>query len=162
MRQVHTTGNRSTVYITRLKPLNLYSSIFKDPAKKPVQKLFREALDDTYDYWSDIRDYVFENRPGAEELWYFYPKVGWHIRIRYNKRVIVYCIPCERFFAILLVLGEKAVREAFSSSISTTAKQWIQEAGAHTEGRSCYIKIDNNRFVKDIKKLLAIKLFVKS
>lgn len=162
MQRGHTISDHSSVYITRLKPLNLYSSIFKDQAKKPVHKLFRETLDDTYDYWSDIRDYVFQNRPGAEELWHFYPKVGWHIRIRYNKRVIVYCIPCDNFFAILLVLGEKAVREALDSSISDEAKQMIQDAGAHTEGRSCYIKVNDNCFVKDIKKLLAIKLFVKS
>ncbi len=65
-------------------------------------------------------------------------RLGWHIRIRYNKRVIVYCIPCDQYFVILLVLGEKAVGEAMESSISAHTKQLIHEAAAHTEGRSCY------------------------
>ncbi|WP_162915877.1 DUF3788 family protein [Paraflavitalea soli] len=140
----------------------MYHSIFQDQARRPVLKLFREALDVTYDQWSDISRYVFQNRPGAEELWYFNPKVGWHIRIRYNKRVIVYCIPCDQFFVILLVLGEKAVTEAMESSISTHTKQLIDAGAAHSEGRSCYIAVKDDGPVKDIKKLLAIKLFLKT
>ena len=139
----------------------MYSSIFLDQARKPVQRLFRDALHDTYDHWCNIRDYVFQNRPGAEELWYFNAKVGWHVRLRYNERVIVYCIPCDRFFAILLVLGEKAIDEALGSNISPTARQMIHEGAAHTEGRSCYIAIKDSCLIKDVKKLLAIKLFLK-
>lgn len=160
MQRVHTIQHHSSV--TRfLKLSNLHHSIFQDQARRPVHKLFREALDMTYGQWSDISKYVFQNRPGAEELWYFNPKVGWHIRIRYNKRVIVYCIPCDQFFAVLLVLGEKAVAEAMESSISDHTKSIICGAAAHSEGRSCYLVVKGEEPVKDIKKLLAIKLFLK-
>lgn len=161
MQRDHTIKHHSSVTLF-LKLSNLYHSIFQDQARRPVHKLFREALDMTYDQWSDISRYVFQNRPGAEELWYFNPKVGWHIRIRYNKRVIVYCIPCDQYFVILLVLGEKAVGEAMESSISAHTKQLIHEAAAHTEGRSCYLEVKDEDRIKDIKKLLAIKLFLKS
>ena len=63
-------------------------------------------LGDTYDHWADIGDYVFKNSPGAEEVWYFF-KVGWHIRVRNNKRVIIYCIPAAEQFAILEKLSQK-------------------------------------------------------
>jgi hypothetical protein len=144
-----------------LKTFNLYSPIFPDQAKKPVHKLFRDALDDTYDYWCNIREYVFQNRPGSEELWHFNPKAGWHVRVRYHKRVIVYCIPCNSFFAILLVLGEKAMREAMKSNLSDCTLQIIQTARTHTEGSSFYIEVKDDSLIKDIKKLLAIKLFLK-
>ena len=144
------------------KPIVLYSSIFQDQAKKPVQKLFREALDTTYDHWLDIRQYVFHNRPGVEELYHYYSKVGWHIRLRYHKRVIVYCIPYDGFFVILLVLGEKAIAEAMDSSISDDMKEILQLATPHSEGRSCYIEVRDEQPIKDIKKLLAIKLFLKA
>lgn len=139
----------------------MYSSIFQDQARRPADKLFEETLDATYEQWLTIRDYVFHNRPGATEVWYYYGKVGWHIRILCDKRVIVYCIPCERFFAILLVLGEKAIGEALGSSISAAMKQMIRCASAHTAGRSFYIAVKDDCFIKDIKKLLAIKLFLK-
>lgn len=161
MQRGHTIKHHYSVTLF-LKLSNLHHSIFQDQAKRPVLKLFRDALDMTYDQWSDISQYVFRNRPGAEELWYFNPKVGWHIRIRYNKRVIVYCIPCDQFFVVLLVLGEKAVAEAMESSISDCTKQLIEEAAAHTEGRSCYLEVKDEALIKDIKKLLAIKLFLKS
>lgn len=138
----------------------MYSSIFSDQAKKPGHKLFRDALDDTYDHWSDIKDYVFQNRPGATELWHYY-KVGWHIRIKDNKRVIIYCIPCDHFFAVLLVLGERGVKEALESSISAGTKEIIGHAATHTEGRSFYLEVKDGCKIKDIKKLLAIKLFLK-
>lgn len=140
----------------------MYSSIFSEQAKKPSLKLLRDALDSNYDQWLDISQYVFHNRPGAEELWHFYSKVGWHIRIRSHKRVIIYCIPREGHFVVLLVLGEKAVQEALESSISAAVKDTIRAATAHTEGRSCYFVVADEVPVKDIKKLLAIKLFLKT
>lgn len=105
---------------------------------------------------------MLHNRPGAEELWHFNPKAGWHIRIRYNKRVIVYCIPSNRFFTILLVLGEQAVQEALMSNLSDCTRQMIQAARTHSEGCRLYIVVKDGHLIKDIKKLLAIKLFRQS
>ena len=156
----HTIKHGSSVFILLPKPLDLHSSIFTDQAKKPGYKLLQDVLDETYDHWTDIRDYVFQNRPGAEELWHFY-KVGWHLRIRYNKRVITYCIPCNQFFVMLLVLGDKAMKEAQESSISTDTKQIITSAKSHSEGYSFYLEVKDDSRIKDIKKLLAIKMFAK-
>lgn len=139
----------------------MYNPLFQDQAKKPALKLFREALGPTYVLWLDIRQYVFQNRPGAEELLYFYSKVGWHIRLRYHKRVIIYCIPKDEYFYVLVVLGDKAIAEAMESSISEEMKVILLDAAPHTEGRSCYIEVKNECPLKDIKKLLAIKLFLK-
>lgn len=144
-----------------VNPFVVYSSFFQDQAKKPVLKQFREALGATYDLWLEVSRYVFENRPGTEELWYFYGKVGWHIRLRYNKRVIVYCIPRAEYFVVLLVLGDKAITEAMESSITEDARGILEMAAPHSEGRSCYIEVRDDCPVKDIKKLLAIKLFLK-
>jgi hypothetical protein len=139
----------------------LYSSIFTDQSKKPNSKLLRDVLGDASDHWTDIRDYVFKNAPGAEEVWYFF-KVGWHIRIRNNKRTIIYCIPAEEHFAVLLVLGERAMREALTCNISAPTLQILQTAGSHSEGHSFYVEVKDSSNIKDIKKLIAIKLFAKS
>lgn len=144
-----------------LKPSVVYNPLFQDQAKKPALKQFREALGPTYDLWLDISQYVFQNRPGAEEFLHFYGKVGWHIRMRYHKRVIIYCIPKDEYFYVLVVLGLKGIAEAMESSITEETKQVLQAAAPHTEGRSCYIEVKDDSPVKDIKKLLAIKLFLK-
>ena len=139
----------------------MYSSIFTDQSKKPNNKLLRDVLGDTFNHWSDIRDYVFKNAPGAEEVWYFF-KVGWHIRIRNNKRAIIYCIPAAERFAILFVLGERAMREALTCNISAATRQVLQAAGSHSEGYRFYIEVKDGSNIKDVKKLVAIKLFAKS
>src|SRR5262245_53014931 len=108
-----------------INPLTLHHSIFTSSGRKPGQRLFREALAQTYDLWIDIREYIYQNRPGAEALWHFY-KVGWHIRIKYNNRVIIYCIPANGYFQVLLVLSEKAMQEALTSSISDSTKDILE------------------------------------
>lgn len=123
--------------------------------------MLRDALGDLFDHWADIRDYVFKNSPGAEEVWYFF-KVGWHIRIRNNKRVIIYCIPAEEQFAILFVLGERAMQEALTSNLSAPTRQLLQAAGSHSEGYRFYMEVKDESNIKDIKKLIAIKLFIKA
>lgn len=144
-----------------LNPLTLYHSIFTNPSRKPGQRLFKEKLNGAYGQWAELRNYVSENRPGATETWHYY-KVGWHIRVMYNNRAVIYCIPSEGHFHVFLVLGEKAMQEALASSISAHTKQILSRAAIHSEGFKCYLKVDNEEVIKDIKKLLAIKLFIKT
>jgi hypothetical protein len=80
----------------------------------------------------------------------------------YNNRAVIYCIPSEGHFRVFLVLGEKAMQEAQTSSISDNTKQILANAAAHSEGFKCYLEVDNEEVIKDIKKLLAIKLFIKT
>jgi hypothetical protein len=146
----------------RVNPNPLYSSIFTNQTKKPNHKLFWEVLgEEAFEHWTGIRDYVCRNSPGAEEVWYFF-KVGWHIRIKSNKRVVIYCIPAENYFVVLLVLSERAMREALACNLTDPTRQVLENANSHSEGYSFYIAVKDEETVKDIKKLVAIKLFAKS
>jgi hypothetical protein len=60
---------------------------------------------------------------------------GWNYRIRDKKRVLVYFMPCDGFFKISLVFGEKAAKEALVSGISKEIKDMISSAKVYTEGR---------------------------
>lgn len=134
-------------------------SIFTDKSKKLNENDLKKALDSTFGLWNEIKDYTFEKCPGAMDEWAYPGKsFGWNYRIRDKKRVLVYFMPCDGFFRISLVFGGKAAKETQESGISKEIKNIISSAKVYAEGRGFRIDVKDKKTVKDIKKLIDIKL----
>lgn len=124
---------------------------------RPAGEDLSGALGRSFVLWEEIRGYVSEHCPEAYEEWNF-SKLGWNCRLRDRKRVIVYLMPCERFFRASLVLGRKAVAEARDSNISEEVKAIISAAKTYAEGTGVRIDVKTKKTLGDIKTLVAIKL----
>jgi hypothetical protein len=134
-------------------------SIFEDKSNQPDDSFLKDALGVTYELWSDIKKFVFQNFPATVEEWKHSGKnYGWGFRLKDKKRVIVYLTPGNKSFLLSLVLGEKATKEALNSKISGEMKAAIETAPVYAEGRGFRIEIKNNKWIKDLKKLILIKL----
>ena len=135
------------------------TSIFTDKSKKPTASDLKKALGNTSALWDEIKDYVYKNYPDAAVEWAYPGKsFGWNFRIRDKKRVLVYFMPCDGFFIVSLVFGEKAAKEALASGISKEIKDNISSAKVYAEGRGFRIDVKDKKIVSDIKKLINIKL----
>ena len=135
------------------------SSIFTDKTKKPAQNDLKKALGNSFALWNEIKDYTFKSYPDASEEWAYPGKsFGWNYRIRDKKRVLVYFMPFDKSFKVSLVFGEKATHEALASGISKEIKDIISSAKVYAEGRGFRIDVTDKKIVKDIKKLIDIKL----
>lgn len=135
------------------------TSIFTDKAKKPGPRELQEALGKSYNLWIDIAEYVYRKFPDAGDEWAYPGKsFGWNYRIRDAKRVIVYMMPGDKFFRVSFVFGAKATEEAMLSKISKEIKDLISSAKVYAEGRGFRIDVSKKKTVKDIKKLVDIKL----
>ena len=138
---------------------NMPSSIFIDKSKKPGNNELKKALGKTIELWDEIKAYIYKNYPEATEEWAYPGKsFGWNFRVRDKKRVLVYFMPCDGFFIVSFVFGEKATQEALGSSISKEIKSIIKSAKVYAEGRGFRIDLANKKIVKDIKRLIDIKL----
>jgi hypothetical protein len=134
-------------------------SIFTDKSKSPDNNELKKALTGNYKLWNEIKEYVIIKYPEAEEEWKYAGKsFGWGYRLKDKKRVLVYFMPCDKYFKVSFVFGQKAADEALSSSISKDIKDIISSAKVYAEGRGFRIDVLDKKIINDIKKLVDIKL----
>ena len=135
------------------------TSAFMDKAIMPDDTMLNGALCETFAAWKEIQKVVYLLYPKATEEWSFSgPKYGWSFRIRDKKRVIVYLLPRDKYFLAAFVFGEKATQLAMVSELSSEIKATIQEAKVYAEGRGFRVEMRSMHTVKDIRKLIEIKL----
>jgi len=134
-------------------------SVFTVRNEVPDEKALKKVLENSYDLWISIVEYVKVRYPAALCEWN-YPgeKYGWSFRIKDKKRAIIYLLPREKYFKTAFVFGQKAADEIFQSRISETIKFELKEARQYAEGRGIRINIKDNTLIRDIKTLIDIKL----
>lgn len=135
------------------------TSIFSNKEIVPGnQDLFNE-LKENYNLWNSIRDYVQKVAPDSVEEWkYSGKKFGWSFRMNDKRRVIVYLLPREAYFKVAFVFGQKATDAILNSTISDAIKHELLSAKAYAEGRGIRIDVREPEVLKDILRLIEIKL----
>ena len=134
-------------------------SIFMDLTKMPVSSDLEIPLGNTYSFWKEICDFVFEKYPAAIEEWHVsVKKYGWGYRIKDKKRAIIYLLPRQGYFKTGFVFGPKAADEIRNSRVSADIRDELENARMYAEGKGIRIDIRTEADINDIKKLVEIKL----
>jgi hypothetical protein len=116
-------------------------------------------LGSTYALWKQVEEFTVAEYPGAISAWHFSgDKYGWSFRISDKKRVLVYLLPRDGFFKVALVFGQKATDAVLASKVADAIKKELEAAKPYAEGRGIRIEVKNKSIVKDIKKLVEIKI----
>ena len=135
------------------------TSIFMDLNKKPKTDDLKVPLEKTYEFWMQIRDFVFEKYPLAVEEWHVsVKKYGWGFRIKDKKRAIIYLSPRSGYFFVTFVFGQKATDQILASDISKSVKAELIDSKVYMEGRVIRLEIKDNSCLEDIKRLIEIKI----
>ena len=103
-------------------------SIFTDKNKLPNDNDLKKSLGDTYQLWQLIKDYVISKYPKGFEEWSC-SNYGWSLRIKDEKRAIVYLLPRDRFFKVAFVFGQKATDMIMKSQIANSIKTELELEG---------------------------------
>ena len=131
-------------------------SIFTDKSKQPDNKELQETLGDTYVVWQTIRGYVLLNTKTFEE--WNCSNYGWSLRIKDNKRAVIYLLPRDGFFKAAFVFGQKATDVILKSTVADLIKTELAAARVYAEGRGIRIDVKNEELTGDLKQLIDIKL----
>lgn len=131
-------------------------SYFTDKNAKPNDVLLEQIIGKLYPEWKNTNNYAFKFFSDCREEWN-YSKSGWNLRIKNDKRTIIYLMPLLNCFRVSIVFGEKATREAMDSNISDKVKHIIRDAPVYREGRGLRIIVDDHKIASDIRELLQIK-----
>jgi len=86
------------------------------------------------------------------------PKAGWSLRLKRDKRAIVYLSPGRRSFRASFALGGRAVEAARASGLPQGVMQAIDTAKRYAEGTAVRIDVREQADIAVVQKLAAIKL----
>lgn len=135
-------------------------SIFNDKSKPPDDGMLSDVLHETYNCWTEIRDYVESLYPAVFAEWnYTGPQHGWSYRMKDKKRTILYFLPREDYFKVAFVFGQKAFDMIMASDLSDFIKNELAAARLYAEGRGIRIDVRGKDILGEIKLLIGFKLY---
>jgi hypothetical protein len=85
-------------------------------------------------------------------------KAGWALRLKRQKRNILYLSPCRGSFRVSFALGDKAIQAARQSGLPQPVIRIIDEAKRYPEGTAVRIDVKGAKDISAVKKLTRIKL----
>ena len=133
-------------------------NVFVEKDLKPNDERLQTVLGATCRFWQNLVDYVRSVYPKVIEEWNFSKSAGWNLRLKDNKRAIIYLLPRADFFQIALVFGQKATNEVMKSHVSIGIKAELEAAKAYAEGRGIRLDVKDEEIIDDIKELINIKI----
>lgn len=126
---------------------------------KPTEELIKENLLVNYSQLEEIRKFIDDTLGETLEEWKNYgKKIGWLLKKLYKKRNLFFITICNGYFNVTFVFGDKAVNSIVDSAISPSLKTALMEARKYAEGRGLSIKVEDDKYLPDIKALLQIKV----
>lgn len=133
--------------------------LFLDKLDRPDDKKLSKALGPSYKLWQRIEKELIEEYGDLKPEWKYYgAKSGWTMKIMMKKRNLFFLGPCEKYFRIAFVFGDKAARAVGQSDLSPSLKEELKNARRYMEGRGLSIEVKKAAQVKDVLKLAAIKI----
>ncbi len=132
--------------------------VFSDKTKSPTDEELMAALGETFVFWNELMNIICHRFNPVVEWIFSSPKTGWGLRLRKDKRAILYMIPSQGYFIASFALGEKAVKAAHDSSVPKVILNMIDDAKKFAEGRAAKIEIRRAEDVLVVETLAIIKM----
>jgi hypothetical protein len=134
-------------------------SAFDDKSLPPRDDELEATLGAAFAWWRELQLVLAARFAPLSLEWGFTSKAtGWGARLRHDKRIVLYLLPCEGYFLASFVLGERAVRAARDSDLPYSVVQAIDTARMYAEGRGVRLEVRSAADVPAIERLVAIKL----
>jgi hypothetical protein len=135
------------------------ASIFLDKSVKPTNEMLSGALGQSYKYWEEIKNSL-ENQYGPliEEWKYYSATSGWTLKLLLKKRNLFFFAPCEKYFRLAFIFGDKAVSAVEKSDLPVKMVQELKSAKRYIEGRGLRLEVKKKTDIKNIITLVAIKI----
>ena len=134
-------------------------SIFNDKSKQPTEDDLKAKLGSAFILWNELKKLIASRfAPVTTEWGFTSKKTGWGLRLKHEKRVIIYMTPCQGYFLASLALGEKAVKAAHKSDLPASVLEIIDNAPKYAEGRGIRLEIRSADDVSHTEKIAMFKM----
>jgi hypothetical protein len=134
-------------------------SAFDDKSAPPRESDLAETLGTAYEPWNELKHRIAERFAPLSVDWGFSSKsTGWGLRLKQEKRAVLYMVPCKGYFLASFALGEKAVSAAHESDLPALVLEAIDSARKYAEGRGVRLEVREPGDLGAIVKLATIKM----
>lgn len=134
-------------------------SVFDDKSKPPTDKDLAAALGRTYPLWKTLQMTITAKFAPLQIEWGCAGKsTGWGLRLKQEKRAVLYLCPCKGYFLASFALGEKAVKAAHESKLPESILKVIDDAPRYAEGRGVRFEVRTKKDLRYIEEVADIKM----
>ena len=125
------------------------------PDAPPSDAQVRRALGPAVAAWDALLDPA---RKRTTE-WKVYGKNDpWSVRVNEGKRTVLWLLPLEGELRATVIVGGKAVALGLAGRLSQGLKKDLREAPAYPESRAVRIRMKSAARVRDVERLVDLKL----
>jgi hypothetical protein len=125
----------------------------------PTDEELSEELGTVKALWDQLlADLAAEYNITIREWNSYSRKAGWSLRLKREKRAILYLSPCRSCFRASFALSDKAVAAARVSSLPQRVIQMIHQSRRYAEGTAVRVDVKGVKDTAVVKKLAVIKL----
>ena len=109
--------------------------------------------------WVELNNYLDQNYDFIPEKVFYGKKYGWTIRYRKSGKTLCSLFPEHGAFTTLVVLGTKegAKVPQILDDLTPSSRQLLGNTKQLHDGKWVFIRLIDDRYVEDIKKLINIK-----
>jgi hypothetical protein len=133
--------------------------IFENKNEKPDKRTLKKALGPSYTYFETIKSQIEKTYGMMTEEWKYYSvSSGWTLKMLLKKRNLFFCTPCENYFRVSFVFGDKAVDAIAKSDLPSRIINELTTARRYMEGRGLRIEVKKKSDIPMIMKLVDFKL----
>ncbi len=132
-------------------------SAFDGKSPKPQDDDLKATLGSAYPQWVELMKRISSQYAASPE-WASSKSGGWGIRLKTEKRTVLYMTPCKGYFLASFALGEKAVKAAHESDLPPAVLAVIDGAKKYAEGRAVRLEVRSAEDVHNGEKLAVIKM----
>ena len=134
-------------------------SAFADKSNEPASDELRRTLGRASARWDELLGHLAAEFEPLDSDWTFAgAKWGWSLRLRHEKRAILYLTPCRKHFLAGFALGERAVAAARRAALPDSTLAILEGARKYAEGRAVRLEIRTKADLEAVKRLAAIKM----
>jgi hypothetical protein len=134
-------------------------SAFDDKSKPPQDDDLAATLGSMFLFWNELKTLMASRfAPLSTEWGFASKKTGWGLRLKREKRTVLYMTPREGYFMASFALGEKAVKAAHESDLPVSVLEVIDSAKKYAEGRGVRLEVRSAEDVRNVEKLAVIKM----
>ncbi len=132
---------------------------FIGKAARPRAEDVSAALGSSAEVWKQLVEELARDHGVALQEWKsISAKYGWSLRLKRKERTIIYLSPCEGYFLVVLILGDRAIKATRDIDLPKSVVKVIQEAPRYVEGTGVRLIVKGSKDLPAIRKLVAVKL----
>jgi len=134
-------------------------SAFDEKSRPPREGELASTLGSSFALWNELKKRIASRFAPLAIGWVSSSKATrWGLRLKQEKRAVLYMTPCQGYFLASFALGEKAVKAAKASGLPDSVLAVIDNAKKYAEGQGVKLEVRSARDGQNIEKLAEIKM----